>query len=311
MAVNIFGEGNQGKGGPGQKGVPGIGFKLLDDEGNYDLDGRRLANVATPEDDHDAVTLAYANELYSEAITSMSGLEAKFARVEEDLDEVKDVREGLEVHKVNSDERYVNLNALVHSDRQEALDRIALSERRMVARRTELSRDTAKVADLCNELERRLEVGEDSIEIINTAITSLLIEGRTMGSVLSTATGDITINTSEIEHIKVMVERLKESKADRGGDETLSSALSVIGDKMSTLEISLGVLENKLNTLDGRVDGVVREKVRASIETRPRRSRRSLPDIINNETSITSDGSIIDGANPSNIKPGLPPHAVR
>jgi hypothetical protein len=37
MAVNIFGKGKQNQGGPGQKSVPGVGFKLLDNEGNYDI----------------------------------------------------------------------------------------------------------------------------------------------------------------------------------------------------------------------------------------------------------------------------------
>jgi regulator of replication initiation timing len=90
--------------------------------------------------------------------------------------------------------------------------------------------------------------------------------------------------------------------------------MSVIGDKMSNLEISLGVLENKLTTLDSRVDNIVREKVRASIETRPRRDRRMLDAA--DESGYVNDGSVIliNGSNPSSrdaytYSPGLPPHA--
>ena len=39
-----------------QRGLPGVGFKLTDD-GNYDIDGKRLTNVADSTDDNDAVNL--------------------------------------------------------------------------------------------------------------------------------------------------------------------------------------------------------------------------------------------------------------
>ena len=39
-----------------QRGLPGIGFKLTDD-GDYDIDGKRLTNVADSINDSDAVSL--------------------------------------------------------------------------------------------------------------------------------------------------------------------------------------------------------------------------------------------------------------
>ena len=39
-------------------GLPGVGFKLTDD-GNYDIDGKRLTNVGEPTGDNDATTKAY------------------------------------------------------------------------------------------------------------------------------------------------------------------------------------------------------------------------------------------------------------
>ena len=41
---------------PGPPGPPGIGFKLTDD-GNYNIDGKRLTNVADSTDDNDVVNL--------------------------------------------------------------------------------------------------------------------------------------------------------------------------------------------------------------------------------------------------------------
>ena len=45
----------------GQAGRDGIGFKLTDD-GNYDIDGKRLTNVADSIDDSDAVSLKVLKE---------------------------------------------------------------------------------------------------------------------------------------------------------------------------------------------------------------------------------------------------------
>ena len=42
----------------GLTGLPGVGFKLTDD-GNYDIDGKRLTNVGEPTGDGDATTKAY------------------------------------------------------------------------------------------------------------------------------------------------------------------------------------------------------------------------------------------------------------
>ena len=41
-----------------QRGLPGVGFKLTDD-GNYDIDGKRLTNVSQPIDARDVATKAY------------------------------------------------------------------------------------------------------------------------------------------------------------------------------------------------------------------------------------------------------------
>ena len=47
-----------GTGEKGQKGDPGIGFNLTDD-GNFDIDSKRLTDVAEPKDNSDAATKSY------------------------------------------------------------------------------------------------------------------------------------------------------------------------------------------------------------------------------------------------------------
>ena len=44
----------------GLPGVPGVGFKLTDD-GNFDIDNKRLTNVSQPTDGSDATTQAYVD----------------------------------------------------------------------------------------------------------------------------------------------------------------------------------------------------------------------------------------------------------
>ena len=48
-------------GAPGQRGPPGIGFKLTSD-GNYDIDNKKLTNVATPTTNADAATKKYIDD---------------------------------------------------------------------------------------------------------------------------------------------------------------------------------------------------------------------------------------------------------
>ena len=51
---------DSGRGDKGDPGLPGIGFNLTDD-GNYDLDGKRLTDVANPVDNGDATTKGYVD----------------------------------------------------------------------------------------------------------------------------------------------------------------------------------------------------------------------------------------------------------
>ena len=50
-----------GQGERGEPGLPGIGFNLTDD-GNFDLDSKRLTDVADPVDDGDAATKKYVDD---------------------------------------------------------------------------------------------------------------------------------------------------------------------------------------------------------------------------------------------------------
>lgn len=69
MSVDVFGRQlpsrsviRSGRGPPGERGPPGDGFKRTDDD-QYDVDGRRLCNLADPMQRNDAVTLGVTQNL--------------------------------------------------------------------------------------------------------------------------------------------------------------------------------------------------------------------------------------------------------
>src|ERR1700755_2158433 len=76
MSVNIFGSGPESvqgprgfrgqPGPPGSQGLFGIGFKYLDEEGNFDIEDKRLANVAFPQEKNDVTTKVYTDNLVKE-----------------------------------------------------------------------------------------------------------------------------------------------------------------------------------------------------------------------------------------------------
>ena len=68
-----------GQGERGEPGLPGIGFNLTDD-GNFDLDSKRLTNVADPVDDGDAATKKYVDDHISSDAASKKYVDDENAR---------------------------------------------------------------------------------------------------------------------------------------------------------------------------------------------------------------------------------------
>ena len=68
-----------GRGERGEPGLPGIGFNLTDD-GNFDLDSKRLTDVADPVDDGDAATKKYVDDHISQWTQSKKYVDDENAR---------------------------------------------------------------------------------------------------------------------------------------------------------------------------------------------------------------------------------------
>jgi chromosome segregation ATPase len=90
--VNIFGTGINSTPISQLRGPPGIGFRYLDAEKNFDLNNRRLANISCPIEDKDAACKTYVDE----EVVKVSDVHVKdLEMINKKIDVV---REGVMVH---------------------------------------------------------------------------------------------------------------------------------------------------------------------------------------------------------------------
>ena len=76
--VNIFGEPLQlNKNLTPQRGPAGVGFRYLDAIGNFDINKKRLANVASPIDHYDAINKEYSDNYMNEIKALITDVERK------------------------------------------------------------------------------------------------------------------------------------------------------------------------------------------------------------------------------------------
>ena len=76
--VNIFGEPLQlNKNLTPQRGPAGVGFRYLDAIGNFDINKKRLANVASPFEHYDAINKEYSDNYMNEIKALISDVERK------------------------------------------------------------------------------------------------------------------------------------------------------------------------------------------------------------------------------------------
>ena len=76
--VNIFGEPLQlNENLTPQRGPAGVGFRYLDAIGNFDINKKRLANVASPNDHYDAINKEYSDNYMNEIKALISDVERK------------------------------------------------------------------------------------------------------------------------------------------------------------------------------------------------------------------------------------------
>lgn len=86
MSIDVFGR-NLKRGGESNRGPPGIGYKFTLDS-QYDIENKRLCNVANPKNSHDAVNLKTVHATQEEMQKMMNVVSLQFSN---DLKSINDV----------------------------------------------------------------------------------------------------------------------------------------------------------------------------------------------------------------------------
>ena len=177
MSVNIFGSSKQVSGGPGQKGQPGIGFKILDNEGNYDIDSKRLANVDQPISDNDAVTMVYVDKAISKQEANLLRIKSRFKWYSSQISKisslVQDIPRNLDKTKSEVDhlqsfcERMDNRIDDISEEcvTQEYFTNSMVANSKML---TDLEKNDNELNNQLNNVQKRLDVLSEFEEKINT-----------------------------------------------------------------------------------------------------------------------------------------------
>ena len=85
MSVDVFGRNLKRAG--GSRGPPGVGFKITS-SGQYDIDKKRLCNIAEPKHSDDAVNLDTLQRIVKMEITSSHEVIAKLRKDLDNLDHI-------------------------------------------------------------------------------------------------------------------------------------------------------------------------------------------------------------------------------
>ena len=191
--VNIFGAAlnNNNKIPKSQRGPPGIGFKYLDSEGNFDIQNKRLANIQAPNASNDAVNKRFLEN-------SLSKLRKSYQ------DDLIILNENIDSHQNDLITLNVNLieinQKLAETASKEYIDNFMgefnnIFDSKITNNLNKITKVQADLDKLVNDL---------SPHII--AITEL----RRELDILHNVSSDIPINVSDINILKTEVDNLKQ-----------------------------------------------------------------------------------------------------
>ena len=106
MSVEVFGRNLERVG--GSCGPPGVGFKVTSD-GQYDIDNKRLCNVAEPNQSGDAVNLETLQRIIKMEIRSLYEVTAKLRADLDNLDVI------IEAHRDEMDTKFSKIQSIIQS----------------------------------------------------------------------------------------------------------------------------------------------------------------------------------------------------
>lgn len=220
MSVNIFGEGPITTATTIiRQGLPGIGFKYLDEDGNFDIEDKRLANVANPQEEKDVTTKIYTDNLVTEVRS----------KVDETLK-----------HTGNISKSIIDLRKICVKD-EEFKKTIETINESLI--KLEIGLETLN--NKGEEYENKLKniKGFKDVENFNNKME----ESETK---LNTVKKDIAELKSEDDHIKKFVEEMKAQLFDLHNNvltkEGFEAALETINKQISILDKNMSTNKHKL-----------------------------------------------------------------
>jgi hypothetical protein len=231
MSVNIFGSGIYNNGGPGQKGAPGVGFKLLDDEGNYNIASKRLANVGSAVDDGDAINKLLASKMAEDLRGAM-------------LD-MKDMLKA-DVTAVNT--RLIRVEGSAMDELREYVDGLIGGVRLWLDGLSDrLSNEMTSVRENVDGIDKRLST-------FNKAFDDL-------AAVVSDVSSDSAVFVQEVEFAKRLLQTKTDAIKNRmeGLEESVTSFTVATGERLS-------LLDGKISALDNRVNALVKANIERSLQ---------------------------------------------
>ena len=278
--VNIFGEPLQlNENLTPQRGPAGVGFRYLDAIGNFDINKKRLANVASPIDHYDAINKEYSDNYMNEIKALISDVERKQNNY---IDLLNNVKIDYNDFKKSYEEEQNELNSKIRSI-DEFLERIYQEYIVLNTKYNELDQKVTIVRDSFERLagEASEFVTQDhsnSIMTERTRINDLYLNNlktelssqthssqrggnvntnnnsdRNVGSVsnrrkvnldIDTNSGNINILQNDIQELKSEI--LKKNDMINSMKRELSNINKQLEDEEKIDEISEGIVENAL-----------------------------------------------------------------
>lgn len=241
--VNIFGSGLTNKSQTSQRGPPGIGFKYLDEHGNFDIDNKRLGNVGICKDDRDAVSKIYAD-------LEVKRIEEKFQKNHDELN--LNLTENIKVASQKVEEKFQQMYDELNLNLAETSDNIdANKENIRVA--------SEKIVEILGELENKVPK-EQFNDIMNT--TRRIIDQR-ISTVRTEVSSDIAKATDSFALIHSVRRNLEDTTSVI---ESLSNDIIVNKSELEIIKTQIAQINKKIEDQTDRVDNLVKSLIKENIE---------------------------------------------
>ena len=268
MSVNIFGKAAGEGGAKGARGTPGVGFKILDTQGNFDIDYKRLAKVAWPESDSDATTKKYVDDIESELDSQIQTVENSNKNLHVRLSNYEGKHDELEKEVLNVRIDNAHLVTLKHDELKEEITKLRIDNAHLVTlKHDELKEEITELRTYIDELiggiRTALQRFRTSLSEVNTELISQsrdIERFRTSLSEVNTEmisqSQDVVTYIQELSNFKIHVD-----KNQRSIDARIEGINKSDKSFRDNTAVMIKSLDDAVTTLTNRVNSLVTSKI--------------------------------------------------